>query len=316
MPNPTNGWADYQSQLNGPGNTIRDIAQGFLAPGISWLADATGNQTQINNLTDFAGIWKNTVENKNMTQDVYNSMTPAEWDAFQKMNPNDQDGFIASRKTQIGQQNPIKSAQDKMISQLTAFAQQMNMPVDQLLKQDDFAKMLHGTSIAQGVQQGIGQGLGAGGYSQNAANASATKSLLGYQMQRQQAGNQALDQINNIYSQQQGMQLTNNAINTQAANAYLQNVAAGQQKMESGLLAAFGGGAGAAGLGASALKNQQSQPSGGAQGYGSSMPNSNYGTSYSGGGPSYGTYGGGSGAGSGVGYNSPSPIPTNNGGNY
>lgn len=313
-PNPVNNWADYQAQLNGGGNTERDIAQGILAPGISWIAQATGNAQTVNNATDFGGIFHNSIENKDMTQDVYNSMSQSDWDAFRKMGSGQQSSFIQGRAQQIAQQKPFKTAQDKMIAQLQSFADEMNMPVDQLLKQDAFAKMLHGTTIAQGVQQGRGAGLGIGGYSQNAANASASKALLGYQMQRQQAGNQALSQINDIYNQQQGMQLSTNALNQQANNNYQAQQAANQQKVIGGLTAAFGGGAGAAFGAASSMKNSNTGVSN--SGSGTGYPNNNYGTGYSGGGPSYGTYQTSGNGMSGVGYNNPSPIPTNNGGNY
>lgn len=317
MPNPTNSWQDYQNQMNGTGNTARDVGQAFLAPGISWIADATGNSQTVNNATDFAGLWKNSVENKDMTQEVYNSMTPAEWDAFQKMDGGGQSSFIQSRKQQISSQQPALDAQNKMKAQLQAFADEMNMPVDQLLKNDAFAQALNKSTYGNAMSNAAGRGLGPGGISTANADLTSKQALLGYQMQRQQQGLGALSQINDINNSQQGFQLTNTALNNQSANNYLAGQAANQQKMESGLMAMFGGGAGAlGGMAAGQMRQGQNYNSGGMSApppnYG--YPSTSYGSTYSGGGPSYGTYGTPSGGMSGAGYNPPATMQYGNSG--
>jgi hypothetical protein len=308
--NPSQSWQDYENQVNyGDGNTLRDWGIGLLGGPIGWGALASGNQDIINS-TDFGGLWKNTVANRGMTEDVYNTMSASDWQAFSKMGAEDQNSFIKARQQQIAQGTPLKNQQNQMIDQLQKFAAEMNMPVDQLLKKDEFAKMLSATTRAQSIQQGRGQGLGSAGYSQNAADASSSKALLGYQMQRQQLGNQALGQANDIQMQQYGMNLSSNALNSQQSNQYLAQQAANQQKMMSALLASFSGGAGLAGAAAGAFGKSGG---GGGIGGGGYVPQANYGSqpNMSGGGPTYGTYGG-----SGVGYNYPSTVPQNTGGNY
>lgn len=236
----TGSWADYQAYLQkkygAPGGDKK-------SGGAIWNAGGTQNQQQYNEAI-FRGErrgqdavrggiggpvgWIELMMGKGlfggndpfdgstysgaMTEEVYNSMSPQEWQSFAKMDGGSQEAFIQQRTNEIARwkndperlkrekeeaelaqkQKDRQAAQDDMITRVRAFAEEMNMPLDQLMQRDEFAQALNRNTYQNTLGRAYSTGAGLGGLSQQNADYMTKKALLGYQMQRQQAGQQAL----------------------------------------------------------------------------------------------------------------------------
>lgn len=259
----TSDWEDYQAQVAQNrrnvfgGNTGRDVARSIVGGPVGWFEAAQGKGL-LGGMDPFDG----TSLNQEMTEEVYNSMSPAEWASFRKMNGREQVNFIKSRTNKLArdkvafdakkkeadalelERNNRKAQQDDIIKKVQAFAKEMNMPVDELIKHDAFAQALRSTTLGGAMADMNNRGLGVGGISNQNADLMSKKALLGYQMQRQQMGQQA-------YGQAYGM-LNNQGLQAEDLRRYNQGLDLQMQ-----------------GLAASARNQQYMQELGQQQGFGS-----------------------------------------------
>lgn len=216
----TKDWADYQNfrKTNRVGNTYQDLAtfgvRGTLggiagqAEGIG--ANASGNGSAGGN--DLLGIHvgDGTTINDNMTEDVYNSMSADEWNAFAHMTRAQQDQFIVRRSKEAGKYYNDKRESDKAaaaqaaeeakykawresaLQRLDKFSQEMGKPLDQLLREGDAgAQAATTTGANQAATAAYGRGIGGGGLSTANTQRAFLDAGQGYTLQRQQMGAQA-----------------------------------------------------------------------------------------------------------------------------
>lgn len=212
--NTDQGYQDYVNSKNNAGQW----AQGAFNTLSNPFSNLFGNNAAANNSPDGLGTFTNPLGlnftggeggwNQDLANNpaVFKSMTDADWAAFSKMSSADQSAFVKTRAAQLPTDGQI-SNQQMIINQVEQFAQQMNMPVDQLLKNDSFAQALNASTYENAQKSALGSGLGAGGISQQNADLASKQALLGYQMQRQQAGQQALNTAFNMNTTQQQVNL-------------------------------------------------------------------------------------------------------------
>lgn len=285
----TSSWDDYQYQRqhNRTGTTGQDIGVGLLrglvGGPVGWgeLANGASRGKPTEGANDLLGMHfgNGTTLNDNMTEDVYNSMSEDEWNNFAHMSQAEQTDFIARRsaevaKTKAGidkadaaqkklddEKNARDQQQKDIISKVQKFADEMNMPVDELMQKDGFAQALNKVTYQDAMGKSLNTGAGEGGLSVANADQATKNALLGYQMQRQQMGQQAYNQaygmINNMGLQaedlaryNQGMDLQMQALRAQAYNQQYQQ-GLGKSGQVTGMLgglvgAYFGGAAGGA----------------------------------------------------------------------
>lgn len=209
-----NSYEDYRKgvEQGRTSETGQRLLAGIFGGPIGWYEAATGKNVVTNEAAKLLG---DTPAYEEMNdEDVYNSMSPADWDSFGKMNDKERASFVAQRKKQIqpdieaqkkraeqeAKQAAFDDQRQKIIAKVQAFADEMNMPVDELLKRDDFAKALNQTVMAQASQQGSNRGFGVGGISAANADEATKRALIGYQMQRQTAGQDALSKAHYMLS--------------------------------------------------------------------------------------------------------------------
>lgn len=236
----TTSWEEYNRYLqaggvNG-GNTGQDVGNFFLRTGLGgpvgtgeYAYGASQGKPSMGG-NDLLGIHfgNGTTINKNMTEGVYNSMTPEEWENFAHMNEQEQNNFIAYRMKDVAKDQAKKAKfdaaelekkkaadeydkvynerikrQNDIMARVQAFADEMNMPIDQLMQKDEFAKALNANVYQQASSAGNYGGVG-GGLSQQNADLQTKRALLGYQMERQARGQQALNQVYGMQQQQIG----------------------------------------------------------------------------------------------------------------
>lgn len=128
-------------------------------------------------------------------------------------------------------QADFDNQRQKIMAKVQAFADEMNMPVDQLLQNDEFAKSLRDMTYGRSSDQALAAGAGIGGMSANNADLNAKRALLGYQFQRQQAGQQALGNAYNMLSGMAG-ESENARRYEQGLNLELQQAAAAAQQQQ------------------------------------------------------------------------------------
>lgn len=211
---------DYQRYLKDYNNSQQggQWARNILGGPIGWIMNATGKRNAFEN-TIHEGLYGGIAFEEMNDRDVYESMQPGDWDAFNKMSNEERRAFMVKRKAEVGKQKSVESEQqaaadkekenaaqrDKFrndqIARLDAFAKEMGMPVEQLMQTDAYAKALRDQTYAQSAQGAANSGLGYGGMSAMNADQTTKNALLGYQMQRQQAGAQATQQAFNMMSQ-------------------------------------------------------------------------------------------------------------------
>lgn len=275
----TKDWADYQRYVKDAWTNQwarrggEQVARGLLGGPVGWYELASGKSLLGGN-DPFNG----TTINRNMTEDVYNAMTPQEWQAFAKMSDDEQANFISSKSREVAkgksqqdaadkaqaaldkQRSDREAAQADLIKKVQAFADEMNMPIDQLMQKDGFAQALRNTTYQNSMGNAMNTGAGAGGLSQANADQTTKNALLGYQFQRQQAGQQALGNAFNMIGQQnataEDIARYNQNMNLQMQALQAQRQAADYQQglsrsggtlglVGAGLGAYFGGAAGA-----------------------------------------------------------------------
>lgn len=204
----TSSWDEYKKYLKKYGGGGREgammgqnVARGIFGGPVGWAEIAQGKGF-LGGSDPFSG---STVSDL-MTEDIYNSMSPEEWAYFAKMNGQEQADFIAGKQRELKQYGANKSKADaelasqaaekakrdkfqgEMIQRLDAFAKEMGMSVDQLMKTDDYAKALNQSTYARTAADMYGSGVGMSGMGTAQADINTKNALLGYQMQRQQAG--------------------------------------------------------------------------------------------------------------------------------
>lgn len=214
-----NGNWQSNPQDNGS-DTGRRVMAGILGGPIGWYEAATGKKVLTNEAMKLFGI-KPTYAEMN-DEDVFNSMSPGDWDEFNKMNDEERRDFVKSRKAKIGPELEAKREADrkrieaeakqkdfddqrtKIIAKVQAFADEMGMPIEQLMQKDEFAKALNKNTYSQAMGAAANRGLGLGGLSMTNADQATKNALIGYQMQRQQAGQNALGNAYGMLSQMGG----------------------------------------------------------------------------------------------------------------
>jgi hypothetical protein len=275
---------DYVNSKNNAGQVTQGIFNSFSNP----FGNLGRNNYAANTNSDFQ--WMNSFSNPfgiNFTggqggwnqdlaqnKDVFQSMNDEDWAEFSKMGSKDQSNWVAKRKAELPKRKAQsdaekaqkdeaekrKGAENDIISKLRAFADEMNMPIEQLLQKDEFAKALQAHTTNTALTGAAGRGLGPGGISTQNADYTSKKALLGYQMQRQQMGqqaeNQAFGMINNQGLRAEDLRRYNQGLDLQQQQAdaarkyqmYLQGVGqAGQTMgMVGGVIGGiYGGAAGA-----------------------------------------------------------------------
>lgn len=278
------------------GEEGQNIVRGIFGGPVGWgeIAAGKGYLGQGNDI--FAGSTLNDA----MTSDVYDSMTDDEWNAFAHMTGSEQLQWIQKRQAELkdpnspanqqkaaaakakGEEDARQAAydkrvseQDSLIAKVKAFADEMNMPIDQLMQKDEFAKALNANTYQNSMGAGLNTGAGAGGLSQLNADMATKRALLGYQFQRQQAGQQALGNAYGMLANQnataediarynQGMNLQMQSLQNQSQQANYQQ----HLQQSGGLLGAIGG----------TIGSIYGGPAGGQAGYslGSSLGQQNY----------------------------------------
>lgn len=208
----TTSYQEYQKQLeqhrkNNYGKSGQDFVRGLFGGPVGWYELASGKSLLGQN-DPFAG----STLSDSMDEEVYNSMSPDEWARFAKMSREEQAAFFDSRKREIAAVMPElqkkakaekeladkrsarETAQDDLIKKVQAFADEMNMPIDQLMQKDEFAQALNKQSYQNAMGRALNTGAGMGGLSQVNADQATKNALLGYQMQRKSMGQQAMGQ--------------------------------------------------------------------------------------------------------------------------
>lgn len=254
------------------GKTGENTAKVILGGPIGWYEAATGHSVLGEN-----DPWSGTTMNPNMTEDVYNSMTPEEWAHFAHGSQQEQDDFIKSRQSELRDPNSPanqqkaaqakadkeeaarqkaasdrEAAQTELINKVKAFADEMNMPVDQLMQKDEFAQALNRVTYQDTMGSAMARGAGTGGLSQANADQATKNALLGYQFQRQQAGQQAYNQAYGMLANQSNT-AEDIARYNQGMNLQMQGLQAQQQYQQyqqnlqrsGGMLGMIGAGVGA-----------------------------------------------------------------------
>lgn len=243
----TSGYSDYKKQ--------QPYSYGF-----QWLSDDPFSQL----MRDAGG---GTGFHPDMDEDTYNSMSPEEWAQFRKMNDSQQTAFIvqrkrdiASGKVEVAANKDLESKraaregqQEALIKKVQAFADEMGMPIAKLMQRDDFAKALNNVTYQNSMGNAMNTGAGGGGLSQANADQATKNALLGYQFQRQQAGQNALsgafNMIGNQMQDAEGLRRYNQGMNLQMqeANAMRQaqqyQQGLGRQQSTFGLIGGIAGGA-------------------------------------------------------------------------
>jgi hypothetical protein len=224
----------------------QDATRGLLGGPVGWLELAMGKGLLGGN-DPFDG----STYSGAMTEDVYNSMSPQEWQAFAKMDGGSQEAFIQQRTKQIERykndperlkrekeeaelvqkQKDRQLAQDDMIAKVRAFADEMNMPIEELMQKDGFAQALNRHTFQNAMGSGMNRGAGIGGLSQANADMATKKALLGYHMQRQQQGQQALSNAFGMV-QNQNMWAEDIARYNQGLNLQFQQAEAARRQQE------------------------------------------------------------------------------------
>lgn len=310
------------------GNYYDDSSRGFQAAfggPIGWYEAATGRKNDLENWTrnnifgqyDYSGAMND--------KDVYESMNEDDWKSFNRSNAEEQAAFVKQRKSEIAPQLAAKQKaaeaeaarqkneaergqfQTDMIKRLDSFAKEMGMSVDQLMQTDSYAKALSQQTYANSAQSAYGSGLGYGGISAMNADQTTKNALLGYQMQRQQAGAAATQNAfgmmetmgqdaENRRRYEQGLDLQLQGAQQQAQMANYQQ----QQQQKAGLYSLAGGVIGGM-YGGPTGAAFGSQLGGGLAGA-TSTPYQARGFNYPSNTGNYGSYGSGGGVGGGGGY--------------
>lgn len=171
--------AEFKSWVTGQGHGFEEaLGRGALGdddPEIARLARYALGQS--NNVTD--GAYSTWAGKDPEFRDIY-----AKYDVAP--------GQDAEQVAFQSRQNDLDSQRQRILAKVQAFADEMNMPVDQLLKNDDFARSLRDMTYGQSSDQALVAGAGAGGLSAINSDLNTKRALLGYQMQRQQMGQSAL----------------------------------------------------------------------------------------------------------------------------
>lgn len=249
----TTDWRTYQQLRQGDrtGRTGEDFARGLLGGPAGWYEVGSGNS--IGGIS--SGIFSGTTLNDAMTEDVYNSMSPEEWQAFAHMSNQQQMEFIHNRAREVGAgrvqaQAGQRTANDAaakeaqfqqwrkgQMDKLQAFADEMGMSVDELAKRGDLGLQNvtnQGNRVASA--QAYGAGLSGGGISALNNQKAVADAQAQYQMQRNQLGLQArgqlLDQLGGLAHEREDMRRYEQGMdmNMQQAQA-----AAMQQRYQQGL---------------------------------------------------------------------------------
>lgn len=197
------------------------------------------------------GVFKGTTLSGHMTEEVYDYMSPEDWKKFAHLDGAEQIAFIQGKQKEIAKfkndpkRKAAKEAADKLaaekaaregqqadiLAKVKAFADEMNLPVDELLKRDDFAQALRATTIGQSYTQANNRGLGTGGISNQNADLMSKRALLGYQMQRQQMGQQAYGQAYGMINNQ-GLQAEDLRRYNQGMDLQMQGLAASARNQQ------------------------------------------------------------------------------------
>ncbi len=156
-----------------------------------------------------------------------------------------------------------------IIAKVQAFADEMGMPVSELMKNDDFAKELSKATMGGQMTEAANRGLGLGGISMANADEATKRALIGYQSQRQQAGQNALSNAYNMISGMKGESTAlerynqNLDLQMQQARAAAEQQQAAQRAQMLGTLGSVAGGAIGYGLGGTQGASFGSQLGGG-----------------------------------------------------
>jgi hypothetical protein len=277
-----------QKQQANQGN-MTSFRLGLGGP-VGWYEVLSGGKREPLGLEN--AIFGDPADARGMNKAVFESMGPEDWDAYNKMSDQERFNFASKRSADImagkakGQaaQNAeqskldqLNAAKTELINKVKAFADEMNMPVDELMKKDGFAQALNSSTFSRASTDASNRGLGLGGISNANADFATKQALLGYQFQRQQAGANALQNAFNMTSQQGA---TNEDIRRyeQGMNLQLQQAQAARQaaQYQQGLSQRQGMGSLAGGI----IGGVYGGPSGAAFGsqIGGSIAGSTYGT--------------------------------------
>lgn len=284
--NRTQSWEEYQKLIKGykKGQTgdksLEQLARVWLGGPVGWYEAISGKDVlhDITGYSPFAG----TQLNEAMTEDVYNAMTPEEWERFAHLDAAEQIDFIQKKQLELTRikNNPVRLAQEKamaeqeakrkarelqqdeIIKKVTEFADLMNMPVDKLMQQPDVARMLN-QGLETSMRSAMSTGAGMGGLSYANAQQAYSNALAGLHAQRQAAGQQALGNVYGMLSNQlataEDIARYNQGLNLQFQEAeamrrqqeYMQGlgVAQGRAGMIGGVIGGIWGGPSGAAMG-------------------------------------------------------------------
>lgn len=247
----TSDWAQYQDYRKKyrSGNDFTDVGN-FLVRGTLGGPVGQGEAMSGHAGTDLLGlhVGNGTTLDDTMTEDVYNSMSPAEWEHFAHLDRGSQREFITSRQKEIQRSQPARDAaakakadalaRDKWTSEQQAkvqkFADEMGMGVDELLaKGDTGMSKVADTAVNTSQRGAYSRGLGSGGVSTLNTQRAMGDAMNNYVFARQQAGNSArmglLQQIEGTREYNQGIDLQ-----LQQARAGAQNQAYQQAMQQAG----------------------------------------------------------------------------------
>lgn len=200
--------------------------------------------------------------NGDMSREVFQSMSEEDWATFKKMSRDQQNAFIKERTTQIGAQGKVTEQQrlaqeqknreleyqqwrQKKMQDLDAFAQKMNMSVEELIASGDLGiKSARNDAAAQAGRRGVGL---SGGISDLNSQRAVADAGLKYQNNRHQMGLQAtqglMQGLQGEYMNMEDRRRYEQGLNLQlqSAQAAAQNQKYMQQQQQSaGLAGAVG----------------------------------------------------------------------------
>lgn len=284
-------WQSYEHYKQTATNQKRG---GMYSPWINILAGGpVGWGKQATGEGGLGGTFGEHKADFGLTEEDYNLMSDEEHDAYENMNQNQRAQFLNKLRVQRAserdaynkqmteeqrlakQRQDRELAQDDLIRKVQAFANEMNMPIEQLMQKDEFAQALNRQTFQNSMASGMNTGAGAGGLSTLNADQVTKNALLGYQFQRQQAGQQAMGNAFNMLSNQNAV-AEDIARYNQGMNLQLQAAEAARRQQE--YMQGMGAASGKAGMIGGIIGGIYGGPTGAAMGQqvGSSMGATRY----------------------------------------
>lgn len=267
-------WEQYGKDRYSAGQIVQSgwnilsnpLAQIGLSPGKDNLAGGQGQGASMFtnplglDFTGGAGGWN---ESLSKDKEVFMSMSEGDWQSFSKMTTAQQNRWVQQRHKDLVKQRQADEEEalqkkkeadfqkwrEDTMKRLDTFSQEMNMPVEELIRRGDLGVTNAGnTASAQARQAAYGAGMGPRGLSLANSQRAVTDAQAKYQLQRAQLGSQAtqglLGAMSGMSMEQSAQRQYEQNMNLQlqqAQAAALQQQYLQKQQQASGMMGIAGG---------------------------------------------------------------------------